>query len=81
MSIEQQQPHDDGSSDGGAAPEEPVVSLEEARPPAEEVIALRQGEVLIKQTLLKADHFPGELGGGRGLGLGLARRQDRGISL
>jgi hypothetical protein len=57
MSIE----HDDGAFDGGgAAPEEPVVSLEEARPPAEEVIALRQGEVLIKQTLLKADHFPGE---------------------
>jgi hypothetical protein len=27
-------------------------------PKSEEVIATRSGDVLIKQTLLKADHFP-----------------------
>lgn len=39
----------------GSGAAELVDSL--AKP--EEVIANRSGDVLIKQTLLKADHFPG----------------------
>ena len=61
MSIDQHDGDDDAAPSGSE-----VVRLDESRPPAEEVIALRQGEVLIKQTLLKADHFPGECAGGGG---------------
>lgn len=38
-----------------------AVSLEGgAGPPPEDVIASRAGDVLLKHTVLKADHFPSE---------------------
>jgi hypothetical protein len=38
----------------------PKPTAQEALPPAEQVIAKRAGDVLIKHTTLKADHFPSE---------------------
>lgn len=37
----------------------PGVELEHSFPKAEDVVRNRRGDVLIKNTLLKADHFPG----------------------
>jgi hypothetical protein len=45
-----------GSTGGGAASAEGGPA---ARWSPEEVVASRSGDVLIKNTLLKADHFPG----------------------